>query len=198
MIEKTLLLTLTILFLATFFTRNHIVKIRTGQSIRTRDRLVVSSIVLSVLCFFITISSTSDRLYHFMGVISFLRTPLIAFAGIVLFGISIILAWIISAQLKDSWRVGVHEDQKTSLIKDGIYAYVRNPYFISYYIMYFSLFLIRPSIILMILVLATVALFHRMVLKEEIHLYSMHGTEYEKYKKQTGRYFPMICKKKSI
>jgi protein-S-isoprenylcysteine O-methyltransferase Ste14 len=198
MIERILLLTLTILFLTVFFTRNHIVKRRTGQSIRTRDWLVVASIVLSVLCFFVAISSTSDRFYHLMGTISFLRTSLIAFAGIVLFGISIILAWIISAQLKDSWRVGVHEDQKTSLIKDGIYAYVRNPYFISYYIMYFSLFLIRPSIILMILVFATVALFHRMVLKEEMHLYSMHGKEYEKYKKQTGRYFPMICKKKSI
>ena len=85
------------------------------------------------------------------------------------------LVGIISAQLKDSWRVGVHEDQKTTLIKDGVYAYVRNPYFISYYIMYFSLFLIRPSIILMALVLATVALFHRMVLKEEMYLYSMHG-----------------------
>jgi len=107
------------------------------------------------------------------------------------------LVGIISAQLKDSWRVGVHEDQKTTLIKDGVYAYVRNPYFISYYIMYFSLFLIRPSIILMALVLATVALFHQMVLKEEMHLYSMHGKEYEKYKKQTGRYLPMMSKKKA-
>jgi len=133
-----------------------------------------------------------------MGAICFLRTPLISYAGIVLFGISIILVGIISAQLKDSWRVGVHEDQKTTLIKDGVYAYVRNPYFISYYIMYFSLFLIRPSIILMALVLATVTLFHRMVLKEEMHLYSMHGKEYEKYKNQTGRYLPMMSKKESI
>jgi len=102
-----------------------------------------------------------------MGAIYFLRTPLISYAGIVLFGISIILAGTISAQLKDSWRVGVHEDQKTTLMKDGVYAYARNPYFISYYIMYFSLFLIRPSIILMVLVLATVALFHRMVLNPD-------------------------------
>ena len=198
MIEKILLLTLTILFLTTFFTRNLIVKKRTGQPIRTRDRLVVSSIVLSILCFFVTIFSTYDQWYHFMGVIYFLRTPLISFAGIVLFGISIILVWIISAQLKDSWHVGVHEDQKTTLIKDGVYAYVRNPYFISYYIMYFSLFLIRPSIILMVLVFAIVALFHRMVLKEEIHLYAMHGEEYEKYKKQTRRYLPIMSKKKFI
>jgi len=197
MIEKTLLLTLTLVFLITFFTRNFIVKKRSGQPIRTRDRLVVSSIVLSVLCFFVTIFSTYDQWYHFMGAICFLRTPLISYAGIVLFGISIMLVGIISAQLKDSWRVGVHEDQKTTLIKDGVYAYVRNPYFISYYIMYFSLFLIRPSIILMALVLATVALFHRMVLKEEMHLYSMHGKEYEKYKKQTGRYLPMMSKKKA-
>ena len=158
---------------------------------------MVSSIVLSVLCFLVTIFSTYDQWYHFMGAICFLRTSLISYAGIVLFGISIILAGAISAQLKDSWRVGVHEDQKTTLIKDGVYAYVRNPYFISYYMMYFSLFLIRPSIILMILILATMALFHRMVLKEEIHLHSMHGKEYEKYKKQTGRYLPMMSKKKA-
>jgi len=63
MIEKILLLTLKVLFLTTFFTRNLIVKKRTGQPIRTRDWLVLSSILLSVLCFFVTIFSIYNQPY---------------------------------------------------------------------------------------------------------------------------------------
>lgn len=127
-----------------------------------------------------------------MGKIAFLKNYFISYAGLLLFGISIILCWIISAQLKDSWRVGVQEDQKTVLIKDGVYAYVRNPYFLSYFIMYLGLFLVRPSFVLLVMVIATVAMFNKMVLKEEIHLLNMHGKEYEEYKAKTGKYLPRL------
>jgi protein-S-isoprenylcysteine O-methyltransferase Ste14 len=108
----------------------------------------------------------------------------------VLFGVSIILGAIFSAQLKDSWRVGVHEDQKTTLIKDGVYAYIRNPYFLSYFIMFFSMLCIRPSLLLLVLILVAVTIFHKMVCKEERYLLGVHGSEYEEYKNMTGRYLP--------
>ena len=34
--------------------------------------------------------------------------------------------------LKDSWRVGVLEDQKTGLVTTGICRFTRNPYVVSY------------------------------------------------------------------
>ena len=62
--------------------------------------------------------------------------------------------------------------------------------FLSYFIMFGGLFLVRPSFIMMVLVIATIAIFHGMVLKEEAHLSRVHGQAYEAYKKATGRYLP--------
>ena len=199
MTEKILLLILLILYLSAFVTRNFLVKSHTGKTLRSRNLLPTLSIVCSSLCFIVTILSTfSDHCYHMMGAILFLKNPFISYIGLFIFGICIIIGWFVSAQLKDSWRVGVLENQQTSLIKDGIYAYIRNPYFLSYYIMFFSLFLVRPSIILLLLFITTGMVFHRMVIKEETHLRSMHGEEYKTYMSKTGRYIYATIGKKQI
>jgi protein-S-isoprenylcysteine O-methyltransferase Ste14 len=191
MIEKILVLILPLLFLGFFIARNLIVKARAGESIRSQDRLVTSSIILSTLCILVTILSVySEPFYLLSGALSFFRFPFISYLGLVLFGVSILLGAIFSAQLKDSWRVGVPEDQKTTLIKDGVYAHIRNPYFLSYFIMFFSMLCIRPSLLLLVLILAAVTVFHKMVRKEERYLLGVHGREYEEYKKKTGRYLP--------
>jgi len=45
-----------------------------------------------------------------------------------------------------------------------------------------------------VLVIATLIIFHRMVIKEEAYLLTIHGKEYEKYKNKTGRYVPRFVK----
>jgi protein-S-isoprenylcysteine O-methyltransferase Ste14 len=190
MIEIILLVLLTTLYLFMFIARNIAVKKRIDKPVRKADWLVSSVIVLTTFCFIVTLISTSDKIYPFMGKIDYLRCSIASYLGLLLLLISIILCWIFSSHLKDSWRVGVHEDQKTVLIKDGIYVYVRNPYFVSYFVMYLSLILIRPSLVLLALVIFNVIIFHRMVLKEEAYLLKTHGKEYEKYKAETGRYLP--------
>ena len=191
MIERVFVIVLPLIFLGTFISRNRIVKARAGRPIRSLDGLVSSSIILSTACILLTILSVYfEPFYYLTGVISFFRFPLISYLGFVLFGVSIILGAIFSAQLKDSWRVGVHEDQKTTLIKDGVYAYIRNPYFLSYFIMFFSMLCIRPSLLLLVLILVAVTIFHKMVCKEERYLLGVHGSEYEEYKNMTGRYLP--------
>ena len=191
MTEKILLLTLTVIFLGSFVRRNILVMKRTKQRVRSNDNLVRASIMLSSLCFLVpSVSVFSKKWYHHMGAIPFLRHPIISFTGLFLFGAGIISGWIISAQLKDSWRVGVPENQITELIQEGVYAYIRNPYFLTYYIMYIGLFLVRPSFLFLFLVLVIVIVFHFMVLKEEEYLLKIHGNAYEKYKNRTGRYLP--------
>lgn len=59
-------------------------------------------------------------------------------------------------------------------------------------ILFFSLLCIRPSLLLLVLILAAVAVFHQMVLKEECYLLGVHGAEYETYKSDTGRYLPRV------
>ena len=189
MVEKILIVALTVFFFGLFHTRNFLVQRRTGQSLRSRNRLVVTSIVLSNSCFVITILSVySERWYHYMGALAFLRHPFVAYSGLVLFAAGIVGVWIVSAQLRDSWRVGIPDDHRTELIQDGIYAYCRNPYFLAYYLMFIGLFLVRPSLVLFVLILAAIAGFHRTVLAEEAHLHKKHGKAYAAYKKKTGRY----------
>lgn len=190
MTERTILIILIVLYLCMFITRNIIVRKRTGQSIRKAGGLVGLAILLTTFCFTATLLSTSDKFYQFMGIIASLRNYVIIYIGFGMFLMSIILCWIFSSHLKDSWRVGVHDDQKTVLIKDGIYGYIRNPYFLSYFIMYVGLFFIRPSIVLFMLIIMTVMIFHQMVLKEEAYLLKVHGKEYEDYKVKAGRYLP--------
>ncbi len=196
MTEKILIILLPLIFLGTFITRNIIVKARTKQTIRASDPVITATIILTNLCIFITIISTySNYWYKFMGVILFLRSPVISYVGLCIFGISIVTGYFFSGQLKQSWRIGVHKNQKIELIQNGVYAYIRNPYFLSYYAMFFGLFLVRPSFVMTVLVIVTIAVYHRMVLKEESYLLTTHGNKYEEYKNRTGRYFPCFFKR---
>jgi len=195
--EKILILALPLIFLFSFISRNLIVKARTGQRIRAADPILAAAVILTNLCIFTTILSTySPRLYRFLGGMAFLRSGWMAGAGLVLLLLGIVLGAVISAQMKDSWRFGVHEDQQTPLIRSGIYRFVRNPYYISYFTMFLGLFLVRPGLVLLGFIIAVIAVFHRMVLKEEAFLLSRHGNEYKHYMESTGRYFPLIPHKR--
>ena len=147
--------------------------------------------ISTTLCIFVTIFSTSsDNFYHLLGAILFLSSPTVSYFGLFLYALSIIIGWLFSAQLKDSWRVGVHDNQKTELIQSGIYKHVRNPYFLSYFMMFIGQFLVRPSFVMIVLIAITIAIFHRMVLKEEAYLLTIHEIKYEEYRNITGRYIP--------
>ncbi|MBU4318854.1 MAG: isoprenylcysteine carboxylmethyltransferase family protein [Proteobacteria bacterium] len=195
MTEKNLFLLLTLFYLGTFITRNVLVKRRTKQKIRSSDPLVAASMVFTGLCILATlIAVRSEPLYRLMMPMDFLRHPMVSSVGLVLFACSILMGWVFSSQLKKSWRIGVHEQQKTELIQNGIYAHIRNPYFLSYFIMFSGLFLVRPCVVMGLLVIISLIIFHGMVLKEEAHLQKSHGTDYEKYKRRTGRYLPRTGK----
>ena len=191
MTEKILIILLSLIFLGTFIARSLIVKAKTKQTIRASDPLLTASMISTNLCIFVAIFSTSsDNFYHLLGAVLFLRTAAVSYFGLFLFALSIIMGWFFSAQLRESWRVGVHDNQKTELIQSGIYKYIRNPYFLSYYSMFIGQFLVRPSFVMVVLIAITIAIFHRMVLKEEAYLFTIHGKEYEEYKNITGRYIP--------
>ena len=138
--ETIVIIFLSLLFLGVFTARNLIVKTKVKQRVRASESVLNTSILFTTICILTTIFSVlSDRFYKLLMAIAFLRSPIVSHAGFALFAISIVAGWFVSAHLKKSWRVGIHEDQKTELIINGIYKYVRNPYFVSYFVMYFLL-----------------------------------------------------------
>jgi len=107
--------------------------------------------------------------------------------------LGVIFLFVISAasliSLKDSWRVGVLENQKTVLITSGIYSFTRNPYFVSYFLTFIGYTILLQNLILLGLSFIGFASVHWMIKKEEKYLYSVHGDAYRQYINKVPRYW---------
>lgn len=113
----------------------------------------------------------------------------IKYIGLILsaFGVGIFYLAIIF--MKNSWRVGIDKNTKTTLITSGIYKFSRNPAFLGFDFMFVGLFATYYNIFTLIIMVANITSFHLLILQEEKHLQAMFGDEYTKYKRRVPRYF---------
>lgn len=109
-------------------------------------------------------------------------------AGITIGVIAVLFFALATITMKNSWRVGIPEE-KTSLITNGIYKWSRNPAFVGFDLLYFSMCLMFFNIPLVLVSVWAAVMLHLQILQEEEHMYHMFGEEYDKYRKHTLRYF---------
>ena len=103
------------------------------------------------------------------------------------FGILIIL--LAQWQMRDEWRIGVDQNEKTALVTHGLYSRSRNPIYFGIFLYWVGLAGALPHPIILILGLvcwASIEVIVRNV--EEPYLRRLHGSDYEKYLEQTNRY----------
>lgn len=187
---KYILIVHQIIYQGLFFAKNILLKKKLKKNIRGNNKEAIISIMLFIT--FITISIASsifDQLNEFLIIIPFLTHTIFKIIGILLLLLNLFLAVLSLYEMKDSWRVGVIEDDKTELVTTGIYKYSRNPYFLSYLIMFIAYTLLVNNVALLVIALLSFLFVHLMILKEEEILLKIHREFYKKYKKKTGRYF---------
>lgn len=109
-------------------------------------------------------------------------------AGIAIGVIAVLFFALATITMKNSWRVGIPEE-KTSLITNGIYKWSRNPAFVGFDLLYFSMCLMFFNIPLVLVSVWAAVMLHFQILQEEEHMYHMFGEEYDKYRKHTLPYF---------
>ena len=91
--------------------------------------------------------------------------------------------------MRDSWRAGVPNDEKTELVTTGIYAYSRNPAFLGFDLIYLSILFMFFNRGLLVITVLTVVMFHLQIVKvEEDFLIKTFGEEYLEYRKKVCRY----------
>ena len=91
--------------------------------------------------------------------------------------------------MRDSWRAGVPNDEKTELVTTGIYAYSRNPAFLGFDLIYLSILFMFFNWGLLVITVLTVVMFHLQIVKvEEDFLIKTFGEEYLEYRKKVCRY----------
>ncbi len=169
-----------------FFTKNSLLRKRLGISVRGRNREANLSIVFFGL--FIILSILLSPFEVPFGTVDLITKNNAQIITIVLLAMNLLMGAVSLIGLKDSWRVGVLKDQQTDLIQGGVYRFSRNPYFLSYLIMFAAYTILLQNIILFILSIAGFVMIHKMVLKEELHLTDQHGDIYRQYKKRVPRY----------
>lgn len=106
------------------------------------------------------------------------------------FGICGLVFFIISVvTMKNNWRAGISESEKTELVTNGIYKISRNPAFLGFDLVYIGFVLMFFNWILFAISLITILIFHLQITKvEEPFLIKTFGTDYENYKKSVCRY----------
>lgn len=101
--------------------------------------------------------------------------------GDILFAVSVVT-------MKDSWRAGIAENDKTEIITSGIYSISRNPAFFAFDCVYAGLLFISFNWVLLIFSVFAATMLHLQILQEEKFLSKTFGTEYNVYKSKVRRY----------
>ena len=90
--------------------------------------------------------------------------------------------------MKDSWRAGIPDRDRTELVTEGIYRYSRNPAFLGFYLQYIGVLLMFCNLLTVAFTVFAVTMLHLQILQEERYLAGVFGTEYLQYRHQVLRY----------
>ncbi|MGE5796640.1 MAG: methyltransferase family protein [Ignavibacteria bacterium] len=178
------------LFESMFFVKNIILSKKLKGSIRGKNKEASLSIFLFAVTIIIAITSIlSGYLNELFIPIPVLSNEYFIFIGMFLLFINLIISFLALLQMRDSWRVGIKEGDKTDLIIGGIFKITRNPYFLSYIVLFLAYILLVANILVIISSLLAFISIHKMIMKEEEYLEALHGKKYLDYKNDVPRYF---------
>jgi protein-S-isoprenylcysteine O-methyltransferase Ste14 len=93
----------------------------------------------------------------------------------------------------DSWRIGVDRNETTTLVRRGVFGWVRNPIFTAMLVFGLGIALVTPNVVSIagfMLLVVTIELQVRVV--EEPHLMTVHGDAYRDYLANVGRFIPGV------
>lgn len=176
-----------LVFQGMFLAKNIVLRKRLGTSISGRNREARRAIAFFVLFIVLSIAIATSLVDDPVPV-SVLTERAALVVALSLLGANVILGAASLSGMRDSWRVGVQENQRTELIELGIYRFSRNPYFLAYLLMFAAYTILCQSAILLVLSPVGFVLIHAMVLTEERHLAAVHGDAYQRYRERVPRY----------
>lgn len=107
-------------------------------------------------------------------------------AALQLVGVGL-FAWSLTS-FGTSWRVGVDQRAPGALVTHGVFAWSRNPIFLSMDLFLVGSFLLNGRLMMLLFAACAIVGFHRQILHEERFLGRHHGQPYESYRTRVRRY----------
>jgi protein-S-isoprenylcysteine O-methyltransferase Ste14 len=128
------------------------------------------------------------ELYLYLGPVGWLDHKSLKWAGVALLLGSLVWTVLAQAQMGESWRIGIDQQHKTTLIRSGVFGLSRNPIFLGMMLTLLGLFLVIPNAATLLTFVLGVVLIQIQVRLEEEFLARTHGEEYTKYRRQVRRW----------
>ena len=91
--------------------------------------------------------------------------------------------------MKDSWRAGIPDKDKTELVTTGIYRFSRNPAFLGFDLMYVGVLLLYGNLLTLGFSIFAIVMLHLQILQEERYLVNAFGAPYQEYCRHVFRYW---------
>ena len=112
---------------------------------------------------------------------------IIATVGVMIFGLSVYT-------MRDSWRAGIPESDRTKMVSEGIYSISRNPAFCGFDLTYIGILLMFFNIPLLVFTCFAIFTLHLQILQVEKYLEKVFGIEYREYRRKVFRYLGRNCR----
>ena len=191
-----LLLYFIVYLLLAFVWRSLLVYKRSGQNplvLPTRDDAYgyvgrAFKILIILVAAIVATNAIAPNWMSLLGSLQFLQNSLFKQVGWALLAVSLLFLLVAQAQMGNSWRIGIDENNRTELVSKGLFSFSRNPIFLSMRINLTGLFLVLPNAVTLALVAGGEVLMHVQVRLEEAHLHSLHGAKYMEYRSTVRRW----------
>jgi len=146
---------------------------------------IISFIELIVVSIYAFMPSLHKYLLPFW----YLENESLQYVGWALLILSLIMVWLAQSNMRESWRIGIDEENKTELITSGFFAFSRNPIFLGIMIANVGLFLVLPNAFTLLIIALSTTSINTQVRLEEEFLEEEFGDKYLEYKSTVRRWF---------
>lgn len=183
-------------FLVAFAARSFVQYRRTGDAgFRLSRSASRAARIASALMTLGMLGGFAGAIFHSTGIgaIAALDSTVLEIAGLIV----VIAATLFTAKaqfdLRESWRIGVDERERTELVTNGIYASVRNPIFTGMLLFTLGSATASPTWVGVAAILVALTGFELQVRGiEEPYLARTHGTHFRAYAAHAGRFVPLV------
>lgn len=120
--------------------------------------------------------------------IQYLETEAGYLTGVIMAGIAILWIGIGQAQMSASFRMGIDSSEKTTLVRQGLFRWSRNPIYLGLFAAVGGFFLVAPNALSFGALVAAWIGVKVQVRLEEDYLLSKHGDAYREYQASVRRW----------
>lgn len=124
---------------------------------------IISIIELAIVSIYAFVPSWHKYLLSFW----YLENDNLVYVGWALLISSLVFVWFAQSSMKESWRIGIDEENETKLITNGLFKISRNPIFLGVIVANAGLFLVLPNAFTLLIVSLSIVSVNTQIRLEE-------------------------------